>query len=261
MSAVSSFVDEQGYAQLESAVNEFLDQYEASEHKGLGYLVRRPRKTAEVFASVRRLPVLRVSPSDTVEGRAVERELSRGSGHLRTPLHTVSGAIAVPADPAEYRSGASKQTLRRKVRAAQKRGITWEFVTSRTRRLELVTMADEYERANPDARYRASSPSNDDLLDYDLWMVASSADGEPLLLAVIPIDDGVAALRYFRTLCADEDASLARYLMTATLVDELHRRHVHHLVDTTISMHLSHGLRHFQRMVGFRLLRLEIDAG
>jgi hypothetical protein len=250
-------MDDRDYEYLESQVNGFLDHYEAA-NSGIGYLLRRPRSTAAAFASARRLPTLRVSTSGTVEGRAVRRELSRGARRLRTPLHNVSGAISIPDSFREYEEGSAKQTLRRKVRAAQKRGVTYEVVTDPSLKHELVEIADAYERANPRERYRAASPSNADLLDYDLWLLARTADGTPLLLSVTPIDDGVAALRYFRTLSASPEASDARYLMTWALVRELTGRHVHHLVDTTISMHLSHGLRHFQRMVGFRLLRLEV---
>jgi hypothetical protein len=257
VSTITSQVEENDYEILESEVNAFLDRYEAA-HGGLGYLLRRPRETAAVFASAQKLPLLHVRPSDTAEGRAVRRELSRGARRLRTPLHRVSGAITVPADPAEFLEGSSKQTLRRKMRAAQKRGVTWEVVTDPDLRRSLVTLADDFERANPRERYRAAAPDNEDLLDYDCWLLARAADGSPLLLSVTPIDDGVGALRYFRTLSAHPDGSDARYLMTQALVGELARRGVHHLVDTTISMHLSHGLRHFQRMVGFRLIRLEI---
>lgn len=255
-----SHVDERDYALIESEVNAFLDEYEAS-HRGVRYLLSRPLRTAAALANARQLPVLQVSPTRTVEGEALRRELSRGNGRLRTPLHTVSGAIAVPASREEYESGASKQTLRRKVRAAQKRGVTWETVVDPVLRRDLVHVADDFERRNPRPLYRASSPSNDDLLEYDLWLLARNAQGEPLLLSVTPIDDGIGALRYFRTLSEDEAASDARYLMTWALVGELAARRVHHLVDTTISMHLSHGLRHFQRMVGFRLIRLEVDPG
>lgn len=260
MSTIFSTIDDRDYEFLESQVNGFLDQYEAA-HSGVAYLLRRPRSTAAAFACARQLPTLLVSPSDTVEGRAVRRELSRGARRLRTPLHNVSGAIAIPDAFSVYEEGPSKQTLRRKVRAAQKRGITWEVVTDPALRRRLVDVADAYERGNPRERYRASSPSNDDLLGYDLWLLARTANGEPLLLSVTPIDDGVAALRYFRTLSSSPESSDARYLMTWALVGELAARRVHHLVDTTISMHLSHGLRHFQRMVGFRLLRLEVAEG
>jgi hypothetical protein len=259
VSTITSQVEEHDYELLEAEVNEFLDGYEAA-HGGIGYLLRRPRETAAVFASARKLPVLRVHPCDSPEGRAVRRELSRGARRLRTPLHAVSGAITVPADPADFEEGSSKQTLRRKMRAAQKRGVTWEVVTDPDLRRTLVGMADDFERANPRERYRAANPSNEDLLDYDCWLLARASDGSPLLLSVTPIDDGVGALRYFRTLSANPEGSDARYLMTRALVGELSRRGVHHLVDTTISMHLSHGLRHFQRMVGFRLIRLEIEA-
>jgi hypothetical protein len=253
-----SHVDERVYAATESEVNRFLDGYEASD-SGIRYLVQQPLQTAAAFAHARRLPVLRVSSTGDAEGDAVRRELSRGGGRLlRTPLHRVSGAISVPTDPADYQAGSSKQTLRRKVRAAEKRGVTWEFVVDPVLRRALVEIADEHERQNPRERYRAENPSNQDLLDYDLWLLARTRDGEPLLLSVTPVDGGVGALRYFRTLSADEAGSDARYLMTNVLVAELARRGVHHLVDTTISMHLSHGLRHFQRMVGFRLIRIEI---
>lgn len=245
--------------EAETALNEYLQRYSSSGYRGLSYLPRHPRAARSAFRGAQSLRRIVVDPTDTVEGRAVLRELSRGRVRLRTPLHAVSAAISVPGRGEDYRAGSSMQTLRRKLRDADRRGLSWEPVHDAATKRELVALADEHERTNPLSEYRAEAPDNRDLADYDLWLVARNRDGAPIMLSVTPVDRGIGALRYFRTLEASDDASTARYFLTDALVGELIRRDVHDLVDTMPSMHLPQGLRHFQRMVGFRLVRLEFD--
>lgn len=260
MSAVLSAPSAADPDAIESALNGYLDEYSSSGYRSLSYLPRHPRAALEAFGHARRLPTLHVDPSSGLEGAAVLRELSRGRVRLRTPLHSVSAAITIPEDLADYTAGRSMQTMRRKLRDAERRGIFWTPVPDLAERRALVDIADEHERHNADSRYRSERPDNVDLFAYEQWMVARDRDGRPLMLSVTPVDRGIAALRYFRTLVASDDASVARYHLTHALVGELHRRGARHLVDTMPSMHLPHGLRHFQRMVGFRLVRLEFPA-
>ena len=81
-----------------------------------------------------------------------------------------------------------------------------------------------------------------------------------MLLAVIPVDGPFATLRYFRTLGAGDAYSLSRYLATHAVVTERTARAVRWLLDTAPSGGQTNGVRHFQRMVGFRYVRLTSAA-
>jgi hypothetical protein len=76
------------------------------------------------------------------------------------------------------------------------------------------------------------------------------------MLSVTPNDGEWAQLRYFRTLGSGPEHSDSRYLMTQVLVAALSERGVRRLVDGVHPADLPNGLRHFQRMVGFRLARV-----
>jgi hypothetical protein len=62
---------------------------------------------------------------------------------------------------------------------------------------------------------------------------------------------------YFRTLGIGKEQSNARYLMTEVLVEHLVERGVRYLLDGG-SLALPNGIRHFQRMVGFRVCRIRV---
>jgi len=161
--------------------------------------------------------------------------------------------------PADHLQGSHAQTLRRKIRAAERMGIRCRLALQ-SERPALLMRCNTAERGHRDERYRVSSPCNDDLLRHDLWMVVEDGAGHPLLLAVLPVDGPVATLRYFRTLGAGEHYSLSRYIGTHGAVSELSSRGVRWLLDTAPPGAQTNGVRHFQRMVGFRYLRLRIDS-
>lgn len=179
----------------------------------------------------------------------------RGLGGLPARW-TGLAALRVPADPAAYSHGARRQTLRRKCRAAERQGVTCRLVPRGPERETLLARAHAAERAHPDDWYRNPAPDNSDLLRHDLWLVAEDADGVPLLLTVAPVWGDTAVLRYFRTLGWERVHSDARYLATRALVEELSRRGVRTLLDTEHPGEQSNGIRHFQRMVGFRYHRV-----
>ena len=137
-------------------------------------------------------------------------------------------------------------------------GVTVRGVPDIAERLQLVVAADRVERNHPDPAYRVEDPRNFDLLDHDLWLVACDDEGTPLLLSVTPVDGDLATLRYFRTLGTGPAHSDSRYLMTHALVVELSRRGVRWLLDTDPPGSQKNGLRHFQRMVGFRYARVRL---
>lgn len=239
----------------------FWTAYVDGPHRGLGFVVRHPVLLWRAFRDTRRLPVVVAAPSGGPGGRAIRRTLT-ARGPLAAPARMLGSAVlAVPPDPAEHLAGRSAQTLRRKIRAAERAGVTWRPVTDPAERRGLVETANRAERDHVDPEYQVADPRNDDLLDHDLWLVAEDSEGTPLLLSVTPVDGDLATLRYFRTLGRGPVHSDSRYLMTHALVSELAARGVRWLVDTEPPGAQTNGLRHFQRMVGFRYARVTLSRG
>ena len=244
----------------EAAVSRYYESY-AAKRDGCGdtkagFALRHPRASALLFARLLRLPRLTLEPSDSVEGAALRDTLARPHPVGRLLRH--AAVVRLPANSAEYCAGSSKQTLRRKVRQAERIGIRWRRVDDPDERRRVLALADDWERVQPDPQYRNAEPANDDLFAYDLWLVAESPDGRPLVLSVTPVDSGWAALRYFRAIGQGVEQSVARYYLMKILVDRLCRLGARHLVDATSPSSLTNGLRHYQRMVGFRIVRVRL---
>jgi hypothetical protein len=238
----------------------YIEDYLEEGKTGPRYVLRHLRRSREAFTALRRLPVLPASLSDSAEAAMIRRSLTRTGGIGGLPLvrETVD-VLVVPADAAEYELGADKQTLRRKVRYARKAGVTWSEVTDLDERLELLRLADEQERVHPIEEYRGV-PDNSDLPDYRLWLVARASDGRPLMLSVTPYDGEWALLRHFRTLGTGREYSDTRYLMTQVLVERLSSLGVRHLANHAVPFDLPKGLRHFQKMVGWEIVRVRLDG-
>ena len=242
----------------EAAVSRYFENYvESRDECGttkLYFATRNFGQSALMFGRLLRLPRLTVTPSAGREGVALRETLARHHPVSRFIRH--AAVIVLPTDVEEYCSGPSKQTLRRKVRQAERLGIGWKAVDDPDERRRVLALADAWERVQPDSRYQNPEPSNADLFDYGLWLMAHAADGRPLVLSVTPVDLGWAALRYFRTIGSGAEQSVARYYLTKVLVDRLCRRGIAYLVDATSPSALTNGLRHYQRMVGFRIFRI-----
>jgi hypothetical protein len=249
----------------EVTVSRYFEEYVATGKPGYIYVIRRPFKSLRALVALFRLPCLHVVPSSaSVDGAYLRALLSPRSAPLLSPRSMLEHAagfatagLSLPPEPGQYSLGASKQTLRRKVRRAQRLGIRWAEVSDPQERHELLNLAEEYERTHPDATYRNPNPDNTDLLGCRLWLAAYSAEGRPLLLSVTPVDGELAALGYFRTIGFGEEQSNARYLMTDVLVEHLVGCGVRFLLDGG-SPAIPNGSRHFQRMLGFRIVRVRI---
>ncbi|WP_157873495.1 hypothetical protein [Kineococcus radiotolerans] len=184
---------------------------------------------------------------------------------LKVPLFRVlrsswigMSVLAVPGTQSDYLSGARKQTLRRKIRAAQRDGVTYRRIEDPVERRELLALADRVEMEHSDPNYRNSRPQNAGILGHRFWLGGFGPSGEPLLLAVLPIANGAAYLRYFRTLGHGNTFSNARYMLSAAMVEELRKEGVSFVFDGTPPSYLPNGLRDFQRMVGFRAMRVRL---
>jgi hypothetical protein len=236
----------------------FWDGYVEGGRRGVRHLLGNGRDTWRAVRAVRGLPAVEARPSDTAGGREVRRILAARASY-GVPARLLGTAIlAIPADPDDYLLGRHAQTLRRKIRSAERRGLKVRRVEDDAERRELVAIANRSERSHADPAYRVSTPRNDDLLDHDVWLTVDDPDDRQLLLVVAPYDGGFATLRYFRTLGSSDAHSDARYLATSALVAELAARGVRHLLDTATPAEQTIGLRHFQRMVGFRYARVRL---
>ncbi len=244
----------------ELALAAFWSLYTATRHRPVLFVLRHPWRCLGALRDLRKLPVLEAAPSSSPEGQAVRATLT-ADGFLGTPLAWNGPAVLeIPSEPGAYRVGRRRQTLRRKLRAAERQGLTTRRVHDPAERASLLARANLAEQTHPDETYRVERPDNRDLLVADLWLAVHGSHDEPLLLAVVPTDGPWAVLRYFRTLGSGPEHSNSRYLGTAVLVDELAARGVRWLVDTEHPGVQTNGLRHFQRMVGFRYVRVKVRA-
>ncbi len=230
----------------------FTDYVESGDPVG-AYAVRHPRLALRALRRIRELPAHDVVLPRTAESKAVADALLAHGGSRRIMLG-IASVLRTPQVPGTFSDGPDKATLRRKARSAAKLGITIRPVAAADRE-HLLDLADAHERTNERSQYRVEQPDNQDLLQYDLWLAAYDAEGSPLMLAVTPHAGEYAVLRYFRTLVSGRASSDARYPMTDAVAEALAERGVRWLVDSARPHWLPNGLRHFQRMVGFRLVR------
>lgn len=236
----------------------FWDGYVDGGRRGVRHLLGNGGDTWRAVQAVRGLPVVEARPTGTAGGRELRSVLAARASY-GVPARLLGTAIlAIPADPDDYLRGRHAQTLRRKIRSAERRGLKVRAVEDAAERRELLGLANRAERSHSDPAYRVPMPRNDDLLDHDVWLTVDDPDGLPLLLVVAPYDGEFATLRYFRTLGSSDAHSDARYLATGALVAELAARGVRYLLDTATPAEQTNGLRHFQRMVGFRYARVKL---
>jgi hypothetical protein len=240
-------------ADAETRFREFVRGYYASAGSKLLYVLMHPVKSLGGLAARRRLPCLVAAPSASSEGEFMRTALRL----LALPLHAAA-VLMLPGSPGQFAEGRRYQTLRRKVRHAQRLGVWCTSVDDPGERQRLFELANEFERMHPNELYRHLEPDNADLFGFGLWGAAYAEDGRPLLLSVTPVDGEWAMLRYFRSIGLGEEQSDARYLALHWLGAYLTGHGVRYLFDPAGVASLPEGLQHFQRMVGFRLCRVRL---
>jgi hypothetical protein len=245
----------------EQALAAYWTAYVDAGRSGAPFILRNWPRSWAAFRSVRRLPVVEARPSATPGGRAVHRVLATRASYGVPGRLLGTAILEVPEDGDEYVLGRRAQTLRRKIRSAERRGLKVRRIDEDSERRSLVDVANHAEQNHVDPSYRVPTPRNDDLMEHDVWLTVDDPEGEPLLLVVAPRDGEFATLRYFRTLGASDAHSDARYLASSALVAELARHGVRYLLDTATPAEQTNGLRHFQRMVGFRYARVRLRHG
>jgi hypothetical protein len=242
----------------EAVFCDYLQAYSEWGGPKLAFVLRHPCRGAMATIAIARLRRLTPAPSQRPEGRAIRRALLPRSTFLRTWAPVIA-VLQLPERPEDFGLGRPNQTLRRKVRSAERLGIRCAPVEDQEQRLALLRLATDSERVHPIARYRNADPDNSELLSFPLWLAAYAADGRPLLLSVTPIDGQWAMLRYFRSVGRGEEQSDARYLALDALARHLAALGVRYLFDPESITTLSLGLRHYQRMVGFKVFRVRLS--
>ena len=221
-----------------------------------------PLAAARALRAVLRLPVLVVPLTGAVGAGQIRRHLARSAGLGRLPvLRSVVDVLPVPVDVASYSRGRGRQTLRQRARAARSAGVQWRRAEDGPERRRLVALAEEQERTHPMTPYRLEEPDDSDLCDYEHLLVALADDGTPLLLVAVAVDGEFALLRYFGTLGHGPLRSDTRFLMAEVLVAVLAPLGVRYLFNSRTPFTVPAGLRHFQRMLGWRLCRARVVGG
>lgn len=234
----------------EEELSQYFSDWVASARSGSGFLLGHPCRGVRALLQVARLPVLDADLGSGADADEIRDIFTRRSTFGPVPLlREVKSILILPDAPDRYAEGSSKQTLRRKSRAALKLGVRWEPIHDIDERRRLLALGDAYERG---------PVANDSAVQYGLWLAGYAADGRPILLSVTLMAGPWSALRYFRTLGDGPEESAARYFMTQVLVEQLVRAGVRYLADTVSPAHLPNGLRHFQRMLGWRSARVRV---
>lgn len=244
-------------ADREQLVSDYFTAYVESHTSSRSFVLRERRRTIAAFAAALGLPRLQARLGGSAEGQEIRSALTHKQGFGRLPIHELSSVLVLPENRGEYALGHDRQTLRRQARKAERLGVTWSHVPE-SERSALVDQATRREQEHPLERYRNTGERNRRLLRYPLWLAAYGPDGETLMVSVTPVSGEWSALTYFRTQVDSPAATAARYLMTQVLVDELVDRGVRYLADSSSPIGLPNGLRHFQRMLGFRIHRIQL---
>jgi hypothetical protein len=163
--------------------------------------------------------------------------------------------LDLPADPAEYARGRSRQALRTNCARARRMGVRIERVDDpgqvRDRMTELFAQRRD---ADGGAWYFERGAQR----EGEFWF-ASDAEGRVLALAEIIPDRDAALLRSMIS-APGPGRSEARYLLMSEVVASLAGRGVRHVLVGR-ALRVPPGLVYFQRLLGFAPMNLTLVDG
>ncbi|MCD2193799.1 hypothetical protein LQ327_10475 [Actinomycetospora endophytica] len=198
------------------------------------------------------LPTLAVSLSPTALGERME---AKYGGHRRgVPRRLAVSVLALPECGSDYLRGRSRQAVRTNGNRAIEAGVTCR----RMGRVEADVRITAVLRARGEDELVGSV--REDLHDglVQAWLARDAEDATEVV-ALTSVDGPFARLDLMLA-APGREAGPARYLLSSHLVAELAGRGVRHLaVDT--ALFLQSGLRHFQRLLGFVPMTLELTRG
>jgi hypothetical protein len=217
--------------------------------------------TLQAVRDILSLPEIEACLSGNSDGQLIKQALERPVLARWSLARTGACVLPIPSIPEEYALGSSKQTLRRKSRSAEKAGVICRSILDLAEQRRLIALLDKALMLKSDPRYRSDNPDHSFLVGIGLWSVAYGPNGEPLVIAVIPREGAWALLRLFISLGETPRHSNARYLLNQFVVKQLSQQGIQYLVDAVSPAELTNGLRHFQRMLGFRITRVKVLRG
>lgn len=242
--------------EADQVLAEYWRSYVDSGRGGFSYAVRHPFQAARALLAIQRLPFVYPSEQSATAGGQEVARVFRQRGPLNLPARWWGfAAFPVPRNLSDALASPEAKRLRYNLRLAESAGISGRLVHP-TEKSALLERADHRDRNHTDPVYRVANAANDDLLEHDLWVAGHDDDGEPLTLAVVATDGEFGVLRYFRTLGDSDDHSLSRYPTYWALVEALAQNGIRWLLDPNPPAAQTNGVRLFQRILGFRHIRI-----
>lgn len=209
---------------------------------------------ASVRALLRALPVQPIELSDGPAGQQM-RAWFRPERTLpfdRAPI----AVLDLPASPAEYLRGRSRQALRTNLKKAAATGISCASLDSAQ---EVRRVADAIAAGRRTVGEELVPPAEVPG-PYRRFSAAYDATGEPLALGQTILDGAQAGLLLMLTAIDHPDARIGRYALHTHLITDLIALGATRLVVGGSMLLTGEGTRYFQRRTGFTPVRVEVRA-
>jgi hypothetical protein len=183
----------------------------------------------------RRLPSIEIRPTTSPPGRMISQHFAiRDEGRRR--YRRAQGVLALPDDFSEYMRGRHRQAVRTNVGHARKAGLT------------VISYAvDNWAPGEGDIRRPDIAPG-----PIERWMVLD-AEGVVVADSIVSVDESVALLHGLVSF-----ATNARWLLHTAIVERLCGSCAVLLTNSEDAYWLGSGTRHFQRLLGYRIMRLRL---
>jgi hypothetical protein len=183
-----------------------------------------------------RLPSITIRPTGSPAGQMIREHFSiREGGRWR--FRGAQGVLPVPPEFSDYLSGRHRQAVRTNIGHARKAGLTIETYA-----------ADDWEPGSGDSRVAHISPG-----PVEWWNVLTP-DGGLAAQAILCVDEEVALLHGLVSY-----APHARWLLHTAIVERLCGNCNVLLTNSEDAYLLTSGNQHFQRLLGYGIVRLRLS--
>ena len=218
------------------------------------YVASDPSAQWRAVRTILDLPVVDVDVSDSPQGAYLRTLVGRRFLGLPRPRYAVA-TLELPATLDDYLRGKRRQAVRTnvsKARAARVRCVALEDPVEQRRRV-----ADILDNRDGDTARVADVAGERLHAGIDEFFAAVAEDGTTLVVAALTIDRTWAHVSWFVRNERDRRSAAARYLLYVDVFERLIARGVGH-VFVMSAVTIPHGLRYFQRRLGFEPVNLRL---